>query len=36
MPVSNINTGTQAAICVGMCNEAIYTGQRQFWKKEYS
>jgi predicted dehydrogenase len=35
-PVSNINTGTQAAICVGICNEAIYTGQRQFWKKEYN
>jgi len=34
-PVSNINTGTQAAICVAMCNEAIYTGKTQFWKKEY-
>lgn len=35
-PVSNINTGTQAAICVAMCNEAIYTGKNQLWKKEYS
>jgi predicted dehydrogenase len=35
MPVSNIKTGTQAAICVAMCNEAIYTGKSQFWKKEY-
>lgn len=34
-PVSNIKTGTQAAICVAMCNEAIYTGKTQFWKKEY-
>jgi len=35
-PVSNIDTGTQASICVAMCNEAIYTGKSQFWKKEYS
>jgi predicted dehydrogenase len=35
MPVSNINTGTQAAICVAMCNEAIYTGKTQLWKQEY-
>lgn len=35
-PVSNINTGTQAAICVAMCNEAIYSGNKQFWKSEYS
>lgn len=35
-PVSNINTGTQAAICVAMCNEAIYTGKAQLWKKEYN
>jgi predicted dehydrogenase len=35
MPVSNINTGTQAAICVAMCNEAIYTGKTQFWKQAY-
>ena len=35
MPVSNIKTGTQAAICVAMCNEAIYTGNTQFWKEEY-
>ncbi|UKT64812.1 Gfo/Idh/MocA family protein [Pedobacter mucosus] len=34
-PVSNIDTGTQAAICVAMCNEAIYTGHNQYWKKEY-
>ncbi len=34
-PVSNIKTGTQAAICVAMCNEAIYTGKGQSWKKEY-
>ena len=34
-PVSNINTGTQASISVAMCNEAIYTGKTQFWKKEY-
>ncbi len=34
-PVSNIKTGTQAAICVAMCNEAIYTGKTQYWKKEY-
>lgn len=36
VPVSNINTGTQASICVAMCNEAIYTGKNQFWKKEYN
>jgi predicted dehydrogenase len=36
IPASNIYTGTQAAICVAMCNEAIYTGKNQFWKKEYS
>ncbi|RZK64929.1 MAG: Gfo/Idh/MocA family oxidoreductase [Pedobacter sp.] len=35
-PVSNINTGTQASICVAMCNEAIYSGNKQVWKKEYS
>jgi len=35
MPVSNINTGTQASICVAMCNEAIYTGNKQLWKAEY-
>ncbi|PWS28295.1 hyaluronate lyase [Pedobacter yonginense] len=34
-PASNINTGTQAAICVAMCNEAIYKGTKQVWKKEY-
>ena len=34
-PVSNIKTGTQAAICVAMCNEAIYTGKTQTWKNEY-
>lgn len=34
-PVSNINTGTQAAICVAMCNEAIYSGNKQVWKKTY-
>ena len=32
---SNIDTGTQASICVAMCNEAIYTGEKQFWKQEY-
>jgi predicted dehydrogenase len=36
LPVSNINTGTQASICVAMCNEAIYTGKNQYWKKEYA
>lgn len=35
-PVSNINTGTQAAICVAMCNKAIYSGNKQVWKTEYS
>jgi predicted dehydrogenase len=35
-PASNIDTGTQAAICVAMCNEAIYSGNKQVWKKEYS
>lgn len=35
-PVSNINTGTQAAICVAMCNEAIYSSKTQFWKAVYS
>lgn len=34
-PASNINTGTQASICVAMCNEAIYSGNKQMWKKEY-
>lgn len=34
-PVSNIDTGTKASICVAMCNEAIYSGQSQHWKKEY-
>lgn len=32
---SNINTGTQASICVAMCNEAIYSGNKQLWKQEY-
>ncbi len=36
IPASNIITGTQAAICVAMCNEAIYSGNKQVWKKEYS
>jgi len=36
VPVSNINTGTQASICVSMCNEAIYSGNKQVWKTEYS
>ncbi|RZL31052.1 MAG: gfo/Idh/MocA family oxidoreductase, partial [Pedobacter sp.] len=35
MPVSNINTGTQASICVAMINEAAYTGNKQLWKQEY-
>ncbi|SEQ93661.1 Gfo/Idh/MocA family protein [Pedobacter rhizosphaerae] len=34
-PASNIDTGTQAAICVAMCNEAIYSGNNQHWKKAY-
>ncbi|GGE42771.1 putative dehydrogenase [Pedobacter psychrotolerans] len=36
LPASNVNTGTQASICVAMCNEAIYSGNKQFWKKEYA
>ncbi|RZL40831.1 MAG: gfo/Idh/MocA family oxidoreductase, partial [Pedobacter sp.] len=32
---SNIKTGTQASICVAMCNEAIYSGNKQLWKQEY-
>jgi len=36
MPVSNINTGTQASICVAMINEASYTGNKQLWKQEYA
>ena len=32
---SNIDTGTQASICVAMCNEAIYSGTKQLWKQEY-
>lgn len=36
LPASNIVTGTQASICVAMCNEAIYTGSKQVWKQEYS
>lgn len=35
-PVSNINTGTQASICVAMCNDAIYSGSTQHWKEEYN
>lgn len=35
-PVSNIDTGTKASICVAMCNEAIYTGQKQSWKASYN
>ena len=35
MPVSNIKTGTQASICVAMCNEAIFSGTKQLWKPEY-
>lgn len=35
-PASNVKTGTQASICVAMCNEAIYSGNKQFWKKEYT
>lgn len=35
VPVSNINTGTQTAICVAMCNEAIYSGNKQMWEKSY-
>lgn len=34
-PASNIDTGTQASICVAMCNEAIDTGKSQFWKSSY-
>lgn len=34
-PVSNIDTGTQAAIAVAMCNEAIDSGKSQFWKSHY-
>jgi len=34
-PASNIQTGTQAAICVSMCNEAIYTGEKQIWEKRF-
>ncbi|RYD72290.1 MULTISPECIES: Gfo/Idh/MocA family protein [Pedobacter] len=35
LPVSNIATGTQASICVAMCNEAIYSGNKQLWKRDY-
>lgn len=35
LPASNVKTGTQAAVCVAMCNEAIYSGNKQVWKKEY-
>ncbi|WP_316738200.1 Gfo/Idh/MocA family oxidoreductase [Pedobacter aquatilis] len=35
-PASNVKTGTQAAICVALCNEAIYSGSRQVWKTEYN
>lgn len=34
-PASNIDTGTQASICVAMCNEAIYSGQKQLWSPKY-
>jgi len=36
VPASNVKTGTQAAICVAMCNEAIYSGNKQLWKAGYS
>lgn len=36
VPASNVKTGTQAAICVAMCNEAIYSGNKQSWKKDYN
>lgn len=36
VPVSNIDTGTKAAICVAMCNEATYSGKPQKWKENYS
>ncbi|RYG06857.1 MAG: Gfo/Idh/MocA family oxidoreductase [Chitinophagaceae bacterium] len=35
LPVSNINTGTQASICVAMINESAYTESKQLWKQEY-
>ncbi|MFW0716859.1 Gfo/Idh/MocA family protein [Pedobacter sp. N23S346] len=35
LPASNVKTGTQASICVAMCNEAVYSGNKQVWKKEY-
>ena len=34
-PVSNIDTGTKAAICVAMCNEAVFSGKVQQWKSEF-
>jgi len=36
VPESNIKTGTQASICVAMCNEAIYSGNKQLWKQTYN
>ena len=36
VPASNVKTGTQAAICVALCNEAAYSGNTQHWKAEYS
>ncbi len=35
-PVSNIETGTKASICVSMCNRAIDTGTSQFWMPAYN
>ncbi len=36
LPDSNIYTGAKTAICVHLANQALYSTQPAYWKKEYS
>ncbi len=36
LPDSNVYTGAKTAICVHLANQALYSTQPAYWKKEYS
>jgi predicted dehydrogenase len=36
MPDSNIYTGAKTAVCVHLANQALYSNQPTYWKKDYS
>jgi predicted dehydrogenase len=36
LPLSNVNTGLQAAVAVHMANKAMLANKTEYWKEEYS